>query len=192
MSKHFTLPTKDFLYDEYIIKRKSMGEIARENKIAVGSVYNYLKYYNIQTRKQATPEQYERIANKNRGKPSKLKGTKKSKEFCEKISKARKGDFRNPTAFGGNFKIKSGYRYIYNPTHPNASKDGYVMEHILVMEKRIGRYLKDYEVVHHINKIRNDNRIENLRLMSFREHASFHMRERQMLIRAEKKKKERE
>jgi hypothetical protein len=161
-----------------------MGEIARENNIAVGSVYNYLKHYNIETRKKATPEQFERIAKKNRGKPSKLKGTKKSKEICEKISKARKGDFRNPTAFGGHFKIRNGYRYIYNPTHPNASKDGYVMEHTLAMEKRIGRYLKDYEVVHHINKIRTDNRIENLQLMSFKEHASLHLRARHAVERA--------
>ena len=46
------------------------------------------------------------------------------------------------------------------------------------MEQHIGRYLKDDEVVHHKNKIRNDNRIENLQLMTFKEHASFHMKER--------------
>ena len=44
--------------------------------------------------------------------------------------------------------------------------------------QNIGRYLEQDEVVHHINKKRNDNRIENLKLMTFKEHASLHMKER--------------
>ena len=64
------------------------------------------------------------------------------------------------------------------PDHPYASKDGYVMEHILIMENYIGRYITREEVVHHINKIRDDNRIENLKLMTFKEHAGMHSKER--------------
>ena len=52
------------------------------------------------------------------------------------------------------------------------------MEHHYVMEKHIGRYLNNDEVVHHINHIRSDNRIENLQLMTFKEHAALHMKER--------------
>lgn len=55
------------------------------------------------------------------------------------------------------------------------------MEHDLVMECIIGRHLKDDEVVHHKNKIRNDNRKENLELMTFKEHAALHMKERNEL-----------
>lgn len=58
----------------------------------------------------------------------------------------------------------SGYIYLRKPNHPFAQKKGYIAEHRLVMEKKIGRYLTKEEAVHHINGIRDDNRIENLEL----------------------------
>lgn len=59
--------------------------------------------------------------------------------------------------------------------HPRATKGGqYVFEHILVMEKKIGRYVQPGEVVHHINHNRKDNRIENLQLMTASEHSRLH------------------
>lgn len=69
---------------------------------------------------------------------------------------------------------KSGYIRTYCPDHPKAIK-GYVREHVLVMEKYLGRYLKSGEVVHHINGIGDDNRIENLMLFpSNRDHLHYH------------------
>ena len=45
------------------------------------------------------------------------------------------------------------------------------------MEKKLGRFL-DLHVVHHINGNKQDNRIENLQLMTKSEHVSLHLRER--------------
>lgn len=67
---------------------------------------------------------------------------------------------------GGRYE-KEGYIFVKQDDHPKAHfMKGYVREHVLVMEKHLGRYLKDKEVIHHINGNRKDNRIENLELMA--------------------------
>ena len=77
---------------------------------------------------------------------------------------------------GGKTIHSTGYIFIYIPTHPYAH-NGYVFEHRLVMEKHLGRYLKPEERVHHINKIKDDNRPENLKLFNNEsEHQKFHNR----------------
>ena len=51
------------------------------------------------------------------------------------------------------------------PGHPRArASSPYVFEHILVMEEKIGRYLRPEESVHHLNGVNEDNRPENLEL----------------------------
>jgi transposase len=67
---------------------------------------------------------------------------------------------------GGRIIDKSGYVLVYQPEHPKARKTGYILEHRLAMGQHIGRTLDNREVVHHINGILDDNRIENLQLFA--------------------------
>lgn len=71
---------------------------------------------------------------------------------------------------GGRVKTSCGYFYMYAPDHPCANGSGYVLEHRLVMEKKIGRPLLPSERVHHINGIKDDNRLGNLQLLSPADH----------------------
>ena len=68
----------------------------------------------------------------------------------------------------GSRKItKDGYVLIKDPDNPMAQPStGYVFEHRVVMSDFVCRSLKQHETPHHINGIRDDNRIENLELWS--------------------------
>lgn len=77
---------------------------------------------------------------------------------------------------GGRYIQKPGYIKIWKSDHPFAVK-AYVLEHRLVMEEFLGRYLSSDEVVHHKNGIVTDNRLENLEIMHQGEHIRRHMSE---------------
>lgn len=62
--------------------------------------------------------------------------------------------------------IQDGYVLILDPEHPNAQKNGRVMEHVKVMSGLLGRPLFPHENVHHINGTRDDNAPSNLELWS--------------------------
>ena len=89
------------------------------------------------------------------------KGTHPKSEF--------KSGKNHPFWKGGRHKTNNGYIFVLVKNHPNAinfNGSFYILEHRLVMEKKLKRYLTKNEFVHHRNGIKDDNRIENLELVT--------------------------
>ena len=153
----------------------SIAMLSKKYKKSVGKIYYLLRdagcHFNKKRKKETTDE--ERIH-----KSLALKGRKMSPEQIRLISESRRCTFNGLNGYGHTKPHNRGYVRAYVPCHPHASKDGYVMLHTILVERLIGRYLNDDEVVHHINHDRSDNRIENLQLMKKFDHCSMHMKER--------------
>lgn len=80
-----------------------------------------------------------------------------------KAMKGRSGE-KHPRWKGGRRKSSWGYILVFAPLHPLVTNQGCVFEHRLIAEKALGRFLTATEVIHHLNEIRDDNRLENLYL----------------------------
>jgi hypothetical protein len=79
---------------------------------------------------------------------------------CRSVAREKNGAWK-----GGRTYHHAGYSMIRMPEHPRAKNNGgYVFEHVLVMEEILGRHLLPGETVHHLNGVRDDNRLENLEL----------------------------
>lgn len=85
---------------------------------------------------------------------------------------------KNPRWKGGEIEDGHGRISVFSPGHPNPTNYGtHVYRYRLVMEAHLGRYLEPWEIVHHKNGIKNDDRIENLEVMTQAQHCGLHARE---------------
>ena len=84
-----------------------------------------------------------------------------SAAFPEKVSREKSGRWK-----GGRRVRTDGYIEVLRPEHRRAKSNGYVLEHVVVMESIVGRPLLPGEVVHHRDENRANNAPENLQLFA--------------------------
>ncbi len=137
---------KKWLIKNYINKELSMEDVGKLSNVTPQTIYKWLKKHNIKTRLKSFR-------------------TLKARQSRSKYMKTRIGKLHYQWK-GGKTKTTEGYILIYKPNHPNHNYGKYVLEHRLVMEKHLGRYLKKEEIVHHKNGIKSDNRLINLKLFN--------------------------
>lgn len=101
----------------------------------------------------------------------------KEKEKQKELSKWDGVERKNMWKIEGRVR-SNGYIWAKCPNHPNAFKDGYVLEHRIVVENNIGRLLRKDELVHHIDGNKTNNNISNLLIVSASEHTRIHANER--------------
>ena len=98
--------------------------------------------------------------------PSQFRGSVFCSRECRGKSMVRHGA-DNPAWKGGRYiEPGKGYVLVRMPDHHRARANGYVLEHLVVMERVLGRQLLPGEVVHHKNHDPADNRAENLELFA--------------------------
>lgn len=83
------------------------------------------------------------------------------------LSKDRTGPLH--PRYKGRITRRDGYVQVWRPGHPLARADGYVQEHRLVLYEA-GIDVPRGAHVHHLNHVKDDNRVENLRVMTASEH----------------------
>lgn len=86
--------------------------------------------------------------------------------------KSTKGQKRRNYGSGRSVMV-TGYVRIWEPTHPLASKDGYVLEHRKVVFDA-GIVVPPGYSIHHRNHVKDDNRLENLQVLCPSEHRREH------------------
>ena len=203
--------TEEFLVKEYVNKRRFARDIAREVGCSVVSVTNYLRKYGIEVEtryedrrgylggtnpaREVMTEEYltREYVDKNRSQTSIAQELNCSitlvREMLLKygieINKEKNHSFISSAnnKFGTYITQDKDYLLIYSPNHPKANSRGYVRLHVILAEYYFDTTIEDGEVVHHVNGDRQDNRKENLVIMTKEEHDRLHREQRSKLKR---------
>lgn len=147
--------TKKLLNRLYWKERKSLNEIARILGCGSTNIFYWMNKYKIKRRSFSESLMGHLVTLKTRKKISKNHYNISGKS--------------NPNWKNGRFITNDGYVKVYAPAHPN-KVGNYMLEHRLIMEKYLGRYLTSNEVVNHKNRVKDDNKRKNLGLHLKREH----------------------
>jgi len=89
--------------------------------------------------------------------------TKRTDKRVKKLALNQMG--KNHWNWKGGKINHNGYILLKKSYHPFATQRGYIPEHRVIMEEKLRRYLHSWEMVHHKNGIRDDNRPGNLELI---------------------------
>lgn len=138
--------TKPKLEDLYIGQKLSAPQIALRTGIRENRVRYLLKVYAIPMRTQGESTHFTCMQRYARG-------------------------YLGPR--GGRTVLPEGYVRVMCKGHPRADPHGYVLEHILVMEKKLGRALLPWEIVHHIDGNKSNNSDDNLEAISRANHSLY-------------------
>ena len=182
--------TKQWLFEQYVIQEKSSQKISEIAGVGRKTIDKWLKSHNIEKRgcggskgkptKEELENEYIKNGKSLNGLAEMYKVDRKTAHrwlIGYEIPMRKQGEEKADkcNAWRGGRYYTNGYKMLYAPNHHKAVASKYVYEHILVAEKALGRDIKKPEVLHHINRNKLDNRVENLYLFkNHSEHMKFH------------------
>jgi len=155
---------KEYLVRLYLDENKSTPEISTITNLPISRIRKLLidNGIKLRTRTDGIRNAANKIGNSNRGKHKVFSDETKKKMSISRIN------WSKHNAKGIKLSMRGYYEYT---TGINKGK----RVHDILFENHIGRKLEKNEVVHHINEIKTDNRIENLKLMTRSEHSKLHI-----------------